>query len=307
MKALVVYNTFSGKSKIVKQIEYICEVLKTKYEIVESYASEGPKSITSYILQNAKDHDLVVAAGGDGSINEAVNGLMLLQRRPTLAYVPTGTCNDAGRTLGLKRGLKKTMKIILDENKTFLDVNKINGQYFVYGLAAGSLTDVSYDANYKLKKRFGRIAYYIQAVKSFGKDKSISVSISADGKDIEGDFFLFLATNSRYLASFKLHRRKRIYLDQGKLHITLIKKKNKFINTIDLGLFLIFGERYSHNIEHLEARNIVITSKEAIQFNTDGEGLPNLSRIEVTVVPEQIEMIVSKRVLKRHFNKTSLS
>lgn len=117
MQALVVYNKFSGKSKIVKQIDYICQRLKTKYEIVETFASTGPNSIREYVIQNAMNYDLVVAAGGDGSINEVVNGLMMIRARPTLAYVPTGTCNDTGRTLGLKRGLRKTMNIILDERK----------------------------------------------------------------------------------------------------------------------------------------------------------------------------------------------
>ena len=83
----------------------------------------------------------------------------------------------------------------------------------------------------------------------------------------------------------------------------MIRKTNRLINAIDFALFMLLGERYKHNIEHFEASNMVITSKRAIPYNTDGESLPKLSRIEVTVIPEQIEMIVSKRVLKRHFNK----
>lgn len=307
MRVLVVYNEFSGKSKILKYIDYICEQLKTKYEIVEALASTGPGSLMEHIIENGEQYDLIVAAGGDGSINEAVNGLMQLKKRPTLAYVPTGTCNDTGKTLGLKKSIRKTMKIILEEHKAFLDVNKINGAYFVYGLAAGSLTDVSYGAKYKTKRVFGRFAYYWQAVKSLPKDKSISIRIDADGKRLKGKYFLFLATNTRYLASFKLRRKRRIYLDEGKLHITLIKKTYHLVNLMDLALFLLLGDHYTHNIEHLDAKNIVITSSKGIVYNTDGEELPDLNKIEVTVLQEQIEMIVSKRVLKRHFNKTSLS
>ncbi len=302
MKALVVYNKYSGKSKITKSIDYICCKLKTKYEIVETYASIGPNSIRDYIIQNACNYDLIVSAGGDGTINDVVNGLMILEKRPTLAYVPTGTCNDTGKTLGLKRSLSKTMKIILEENKAMLDVNQINGQYFVYGLAAGNLTDVSYTAKYKLKKRFGKIAYYLETVKSISKDKSINIEIKTQDKILSGKYFLFLATNSRYLASLKLHRKKRIYLNEGKLYVTLIRKTHRLVNTIDFGLFMLLGERYKHNIEHFETNSMIITSKNAIPYNTDGESLPKLSRIEVNVIPEQLDVIVSKRVLKRHFN-----
>lgn len=302
MRALVVYNGFSGKSKILYKIEYICQRLKTKYDIVETFASTGPNSIRDFVIQNASNFDLVVAAGGDGSIHEAVNGMMIVEKRPTLAYVPTGTCNDTGKTLGLKKNIRKTMDIILAENKAFLDVNQINGRYFIYGLAAGNLTDVSYEAKHEVKRLFGRFAYYLTALKSFGKDKSIDIAIDADGKKISGKFYLFLAVNSRYLASFKLHRKKRILLNEGKLHVTLIRKKNRFINTFDFFMFLLFGEAYTHNIEHFDAKSLVITSNKAIPYNTDGEGLPRLSRIEVNVLPEQIEMILSKRVLKRHFH-----
>ena len=107
MRALVVYNVYSGKSKIVKHIDYICQKLKSKYEIVETFASVGPNSIRDYVVQNAGDYDLVVASGGDGSINEVINGLMMIKNRPTLAYVPTGTCNDTGKTLGLKKNQRR--------------------------------------------------------------------------------------------------------------------------------------------------------------------------------------------------------
>lgn len=305
MKALVVYNAFSGKSKIIKKIDFICEQLKTKYDVVESFRSIGPKSLTDYVVKNASSYDLIVAAGGDGSINEVVNGLMQLENRPTLAYVPVGTCNDAGKTLGLKRNVKRTMKLILAENKTHLDVNRINGQYFVYGLAAGNLINISYKADQKLKKRFGRFAYYIEAVKQVGKDRSISITIDADGKIYSGDYFLFLATNSRYLASFKLHKKKRIYLDDSKLCVSLIKKKNRLMNLIDFALFLLIGDTYTHNIINFEATKLTITSNNPIRYNTDGERIPKNERIEVEVLPEQIEVIVSKRVLRRHFNKPS--
>ena len=302
MKALVVYNGFSGKSKILKNIDYICRKLKTKYEIVETFASTAPNSIRDYVLQNAMNYDLLLAAGGDGSINEAVNGLMMVSKKPTLAYVPTGTCNDTGKNLGLKKSLRKTMKIILDENKAFLDVNKINGRYFVYGLAAGNLTDVSYVAKYQLKKKFGRIAYYLVAAKSFCKDKSINIEIITDDKVYNDKYYMFLATNTRYLASFKIHHKGRVRLNDGTLSVTLIKKTHRIFNVFDFLFFLLFGERYKHNIIHFTTKSMVINSREAIRYNTDGESLPKLSRIEVTVIPEQIEMIISKRVLKKHFN-----
>ena len=102
------------KSKIVKHIDYICQKLKSKYEIVETFASVGPNSIRDYVVQNAGDYDLVVASGGDGSINEVINGLMMIKNRPTLAYVPTGTCNDTGKTFRVKEKLEENIAYNFD-------------------------------------------------------------------------------------------------------------------------------------------------------------------------------------------------
>ena len=160
MRALVVYNNFSGRSKANKRIDYVCEMLKTKYEIVEFFESCGPKSITNHIACCGCDYDFIVAIGGDGSVHEAINGIMMLDKKPKIAYIPTGTCNDSAKTLGLGKNIKQTMKKILDGNSTKLDIFKVNDSYFVYGLAAGMLTEISYDASHESKKNMGKLAYY---------------------------------------------------------------------------------------------------------------------------------------------------
>ena len=303
MRALVVYNTFSGRSDVSKRIDYISERLKTKYELVECFASCGVNSIKEYIINYAADFDLLVAVGGDGTVNEAVNGLMQLQRRPIFAYIPSGTCNDTGKNLGLNKNIRKSVDIILEGEKVRMDVSKINEQYFIYGLAAGNLSDVSYAITHKAKKRFGRLAYYLNAIKSFVDDKTIDIKIKFDDCELKGKFFLFLATNSRYLASMRLRYKSRQYLNEGKLKITLIRKKNRFINTFDFIMYLLFGQIYKHNIEYYKTNKMVITSNKAITYNTDGEGVPSLSEIEVTVLPREIEMIVLKRIAKKYFIK----
>lgn len=305
MKVLVVYNKYSGKKKNLKWLNYICEKLKTRYEIVELFFSDKPKSITEYIISHDMEYELIAVAGGDGTINEVINAVMKLKRRPTLAYIPMGTCNDASKSLGLSRNIKKTMKIILKDNKTYLDVFKINDSFFGYGMAMGNLVDISYNASPKLKKKFGRFAYYIEVLHGVFKDKSINLDIVADKKSYNGLYFLFLATNSRYLASFKLRKKERIFLDDSKLSVVLIKKKNRLINLIDLGLYLLLGDRYKHNIISFEASQISIKVDKVINYNTDGEKSVGDCKIDIEVIPEQVEVIVSKKVLRKHFNKYS--
>lgn len=304
MRALVLYSSYSGNGRFLKKLDYIADTLKTKYDIVDFHKSLYKGSFSDHILKKGFKYDLILCVGGDGSVHEVVNAIMQLEKRPTLAYIPAGTCNDSARSLGLKRNLRKTLKTILECNTAKIDVFKINDAYFYYGLAAGCLTEISYDTKRELKKGIGKFGYYIQGLKSYMDTKTISFELeTSDGTIIDGEFSLFLALNTRYLAGFKVHRKRRIYLNDQKIRITLIRKTNKFMNVIDFGMFLIFGEAYKHNMMYFDASSFKITSVQGIAYNTDGEMFDKHNFLNVSVVPSAIELITSKRVLRRHFIK----
>ena len=304
MRALVLYSSYSGNGRFLKKLDYIASTLKTKYDIVDFHKSLYKGSYTDHILTKGFKYDLILCVGGDGTVHEVVNAIMRLEKRPTIAYIPAGTCNDSARSLGLSKNLKVTLKKILEANVTTIDTFKINDSYFYYGLAAGCLTEISYDTKRELKKGIGKFGYYIQGLKSYMDTKTINIELETDdGTIIRGDFSLFLALNTRYLAGFKLHRKRRIYLNDQKIRITLIKKTSKFMNIIDFGMFLIFGEAYKHNIINLDASVFKITSIQRIAYNTDGEMFDKHNIINVKVVPNSLELITSKKVLKRHFLK----
>ncbi len=304
MRALVLYSSYSGNGKFIKKLDYVAQVLKKKYAIVDFHKSLYKGSLSDYIVKKGFKYDLILCVGGDGTVHEVVNAIMLLDKKPTVAYIPAGTCNDSARSLGLSKNLKVTLKKILEANTTTIDVFKINDSYFYYGLAAGCLTEISYDTKRELKKGIGKLGYYIQGLKSYMDTKTINIELeSSDGTVVSGDFSLFLALNTRYLAGFKIHRKKRIYLNDQSIRITLIKKTSKFMNVIDFGMFLIFGESYKHNIINFDASSFKISSNQGIAYNTDGEMFNKHNIINVEVVPNALELITSKRVLRRHFLK----
>ena len=303
MRALVVHNSYSGKNKASKKLEYILKVLKTKYYIVDFFQSFSATSIKECLDFDHHDYDLVLAIGGDGTIHEVVNAIMKSNKRPKVAYLPNGTCNDSAKTLGLRRNLKRNLKRILNGESKPIDIYKINDDYFVYGLACGSLTEISYDADHNFKRNLGKLAYYIEGVKQLKKTKTVDIDIEYDNKHITGNFSLFLAVNTRYLAGFKLHRKERIYLDDGYITITLIKKTNKLMNIIDFGMFLLIGDNYKHNITTFTAKNFKIKSDSLINYNTDGENYGAHRKVEIECMPKALEVILAKRVNRRHFLK----
>ncbi|MDR4200793.1 YegS/Rv2252/BmrU family lipid kinase, partial [Bacillus altitudinis] len=112
-----------------------------------------------------RDFDLIVAAGGDGTINEVVNGLAPLEKRPKLGIIPVGTTNDFARALGIPReGVLKATDAIIDGVAKPLDIGKVNGHYFINIAGGGRLTELTYEVPSKLKTMLGQLAYYLKGM-----------------------------------------------------------------------------------------------------------------------------------------------
>lgn len=302
MKALIIYNSYSGKNKINNKLEYIISRLKEKYNIVELYKTKSRYDIKEYVITNASNYNTLIIIGGDGSINEAINGLILIKNKPLLAYIPAGTCNDFGNSLGLKKPLDKVIDIILSGETVLINVNRINTDYFIYGMALGNFTEVSYDTSRNNKKRFGVIAYFIKAIKYLFIDNSFNCKLIINDNVINKQCFCMMVLNSRFLASFKL-RFKKMFLNDNELRIVVINKKNRLINIMDLILFFLLGDKYNHNIDYYKSNNIRISSNELLKFNLDGENVPGLKDVKVNVIPKVFEVIVDKDIKNKYFHK----
>src|SRR5699024_7213658 len=108
--------------------------------------------------------DLIVAVGGDGTINEVINGIAGHEHRPKLGIIPAGTTNDFAKALNIPRDTKKALKIITNNHSKKLDIGKVNDQYFMNIAGGGELTEVSYEVPSKLKTMIGQLEYYFRGI-----------------------------------------------------------------------------------------------------------------------------------------------
>lgn len=301
MQALVCYNPFSGKQKFERHLPYVTRQLETKYAKVDVFRSLYKKAITTYIESYGKDYDLIVIAGGDGSLNEAITGLMKLEKRPVLAYIPFGTVNDVGHLLKLKRSIKGVLKIILEGKTAKMDIGKIEDKYFAYGCGIGKFTNVSYDVPNKLKKRFGKLAYFIEAAKHLQKTEKMNLKIYCNGEEIKEDFYVVLVLNSARIAGFRPHRVVKPKLNDGIFDLTLVSKAIMRLSIYNLIFFFLLGERYKIGLKNLKISNCKIVSEEEVAYNVDGEYAFKKKEVSIEVVKEAISIIVSEKALKKYF------
>lgn len=168
----IIVNPTSGKERAPKYIPLLHSILSKKYEDIIIKLTEGPGEAKKFAKQAAESNRDIICMGGDGTINEVINGMVPVNSNSALGFVPFGTVNDLARALGIPRSPKEAIKIFENATVTSIDVGKINDQYFINIVAAGLLPEAMSQVTIKEKTLFGSMAYFMKAFQVFPKQKS---------------------------------------------------------------------------------------------------------------------------------------
>src|SRR5699024_10168733 len=160
-KARIIYNPTSGRELFKKELAKVLERSETAGYETSAHATTGEGDATfAASTAGERGFDLVIVAGGDGTINEVIKGIAPHEHRPRVGIIAAGTTNDYARSLAIPGDIKKAVNIILDENNVKpLDIGQVNDHYFVNIAGRGDLTELTYDVPSKMKAAIGQLAY----------------------------------------------------------------------------------------------------------------------------------------------------
>lgn len=300
-KCIFTYNPQSGKGKIAKHEKEIVSMLSQKYD-VKVVLSQYAGHIYDTILAEGENIDLLVVAGGDGTLNEAVNGLCHLTKKPKLGYIPTGTVNDVAHSLKIPRSIKGAVKNILNGDSFWHDIIKINERYGIYVCCAGLFTETSYATDQKFKKKMGKLAYAFHGIKRVFSTPAFDVEINYNNGQIAQKCSLLMILNSKNVAGFPINRRAK--LNDGQVDVVIIKNKGDkiggkgFWGVVKLFLFGI-RKKSNNNYKHLLLNEFDIKTEDSTIINLDGEKICNGS-FHVQIIKQGIEIIVPKKFTKNN-------
>jgi len=271
-KARIIYNPTSGRESFKKVLPSVLERLEIAGYETSAHAttSEGDATEATKTAVE-REFDLIVAAGGDGTINEVINGMAEQEHRPKLGIIPTGTTNDFARALHIPRDFEKAVDVIVDGSSKALDIGKVNDQYFMNIAGGGKLTELTYEVPSKLKTMIGHLAYYVKGIEMLPSLKPTFAKIVCDGEVlIDEDIMLFLIANTNSVGGFeKLAPDAK--MDDGNFDVIILRKTNlaDFIRLVTLAL------RGTHLEDDLiiyrHAKHIEVMTDEKMQLNIDGE------------------------------------
>ncbi|MBH0231416.1 diacylglycerol kinase [Halobacillus yeomjeoni] len=269
--ARIIYNPTSGRELIRKVLPDVLQRFEQAGYETSTHATTGAgDAIEAARYAVERKFDVVVAAGGDGTINEVINGIAEQDHRPKFGIIPVGTTNDFARALSVPRNIHKAVDVILEGYTHPLDIGRVNDHYFMNIAGGGKITEISYEVPSKLKTMLGQLAYYLKGMEMLPSIRPTHVEIEYDGKWYEGEIMLFLVSNTNSVGGLeKLAPSAR--MDDGLFDLMLIEKMN-IAEFVRLATLAIQGNHLDHpKFIHTTASRVKVKTDEKMQLNIDGE------------------------------------
>ena len=286
----IVYNPKAGRSLRDIGEELGVELLKRGYQ-VSLYRTKGALDAAREAKErcDAQDTDVLLAVGGDGTLNEVVNGIFQSDNKLPLAPFAGGTANDFCTYLKLPEEPWDYVHHFQKRAKSHMvDIGKVEDRYFINVLASGMLSEVAHKTDAQLKNLLGSFAYYMEGIKEF-ITRGLYNCISLESSDYRytGEYVVFMVSNSRTIGGFK-NLSPDASIQDGYLNALLIKKA-PFKSLVDIAMKLDQGAHIDNPyVEYFTTDKIRIHTD--TQMDVDGEPL-ELSSATVEVLPRALECI----------------
>ncbi|MGM9986232.1 MAG: diacylglycerol kinase [Bacillaceae bacterium] len=271
-RARIIYNPTSGRELFKKNLPYALERFEQAGYETSAHATTGAGDATRAAEEACEEgFDVVIAVGGDGTLNEVVSGLIKYEKRPKFGIIPMGTTNDFAQAMGLKKTIEAAVDVIVNGKTVPLDIGSANDRYFINIAAGGRLTELTYEVPSKMKTVLGQLAYVMKGIEMLPSMQASHVHIEYDGESFDGEILMFFIANSSSVAGFHKLAPHASFSD-GYLDLLIFKKMN-IAEMLRVATLLLKGEHVNHpSIIHVKAKEIkVICSNHPIPLNLDGE------------------------------------
>jgi len=284
-KIAIIYNPNAGSAKIKKLLK-IKERLSLKSSVT-IYDTQKPGDATSIAKRECKNFDIIVAAGGDGTINEVINGIDINTK---LGIIPLGTANILAIEAGIKNDVKSICKLIEKGNTKKIYISNINDKKFFLMAGIGYDGDIVHKMKPSLKKIFGKAMFGFLGLLEFFKLKKYNIKVETESETAFGNWVL--VTNSKHYAGpYKITKSTSIFNDSIVCYVFNDLSRLGFLYYIFLILF--YGDlSRSKKVTKIISKNIKISSKEKINVQCDGEKYGNLP-IEINFSSEGVNLLTA--------------
>ena len=294
-KLLFIYNPRAGMERIRSNLLDIIDVFTKAGYTVTAYPTQGQGDAERAVMEMEEKYELIVCSGGDGTLDEVVSGLLRAGRNDLpLGYVPAGSTNDFAASLGIPSGMRAAAQVVMNGTPRACDVGFINGKSFIYVVAFGVFTDVSYETRQDLKNLLGHMAYLLEGARKLSEIRSWEMTIKGDETELSGEFLYGMVTNSNSVGGFKGITGGNVDLSDGVFEVTLIRKPPDVMEMGGILAALANRSIHSDYVINFKTRRLELISTDEVSWTRDGEYGGSFREVVIENHREVLKILVQK-------------
>ncbi|HBH13770.1 MAG: Diacylglycerol kinase catalytic region [Clostridiales bacterium 38_11] len=291
---LVIYNPSAGKETVQQKIFQIAREILTDVDVSITFISTKKKGDAEEAAKVAcvEGYDLIIACGGDGTINEVVNGIMHSPCKTKLSILPSGTVNDFGTYMGIPTTINEFTKMLKAKKTKLVDVGKANDRYFINVISGGAFTNIAHEIPSETKSIFGKYAYYFQAAIEIPTQiyQSHHLYVKTETESFDLEALVFMVSNTPSIGGIKKLSPGAKY-DDGLFDVVIIEKAPPFA-LLEIFSGFASGDHVNHpSVHYFKTSQISIDADKEIIMDIDGEyGFK--TPVDINITRKAIELLV---------------
>lgn len=281
-KMLFVMNPYSGQRRANRFLAEIIEAFNRADFEVRCHMTAGPGDAAK-VVSEAKDMDLVVCCGGDGTFNETISGLITAGLDVPVGYIPAGSTNDFANSLRLNTDVMGAVRDILDGQAVSYDAGIFNGRYFSYVASFGAFTRTSYNTPQNIKNALGHTAYVLEGISELSQIRPEHIRMEVDDEFIEGDFLFGAICNSTSVGGILTLNPDVVDMCDGMMEILLVRAPQSLVEVAEC-IQAVQTQKYNcAMLTFRSAKHIRIMADPDMPWTLDGEREDGHKEIRVEV------------------------
>ena len=253
------------------------------FPVVNTFCRNGYR-VTTYVTarhgdardiayEEASSYDLVVCCGGDGTLNEVIDGILGGSHKTPLGYIPMGSTNDFANSLKLSSQPIKATQSIVNGSEKAIDVGLFNKKrHFTYIASFGAFTAASYNAPQTTKNALGHFAYILEGIKELSTIQSYAIGVTADGVSYDDEYVFGAVCNSTSVAGLVKLNEKLVDMSDGMFEVVLVRRPKDLADLSKILIALNTGDFQNNEmIRFFKAKTISFKTKKKMPWSLDGE------------------------------------
>lgn len=291
-KLLFIINPNSGKMKAKSFVLKIIQIFSQEGYVVTVIPTDKTGHATEIAEKYAKDFDLILCCGGDGTLNEVVQGIKNADSYIPVGYIPAGSTNDLATSLKLPKSIIKAAEFAVTNPPKKYDLGLFDDKkYFNYIASFGAFTETSYNTSQSMKNSLGHLAYILEGAKSLNKIFSFDLKIKYDGKTIEDEFIFGAVLNTTSMGGILRFDKPNINFNDGFFEVLLIRNPD---NVADLTTTLnrLMSQNFeTENVLLFSASEISFEGDTSLDWSIDGEFFKGKKTTNIKVIKDALNLI----------------